>query len=133
MELLTLLGLTTITALLCVLLKKRQPEQGMLLGLAAGVLLLLLLLPKLLPLIETFRSLADVSEVAGEYGGLLVKGLGICILTQAAADTCRDAGEQSLAFKAELAGKIALLTLAVPLFEDVAQLALALIGGRETG
>ena len=59
----------------------------------------------------------------------MFKTLGICFLAQFAADSCRDAGESALASKVELAGKISILVLSLPLFEDIAQTALGLIGG----
>lgn len=45
-------------------------------------------------------------------------------------DACKDAGESALASKAELAGKLMLLMLALPLFEKIAQLAASLINGE---
>ena len=59
----------------------------------------------------------------------MFKALGICLLSQLAADACRDAGENAMAEKAELAGKVFLLLLALPLFEKIAELALTLING----
>ena len=50
-------------------------------------------------------------------------------MTQLAADTCRDAGDSALAGKAELTGRILLLLLAVPLYEEI----LTLIGQVVTG
>ena len=35
----------------------------------------------------------------GEYGLILFKALGICLITQLASDACRDAGEAALASK----------------------------------
>ena len=52
---------------------------------------------------------------------------------QLAADACRDAGENAMAAKAELAGKAAMLLLSLPLFEKVAELAASLIGGTGAG
>jgi stage III sporulation protein AD len=60
---------------------------------------------------------------------ILFKTLGLCFLAQFAADSCRDAGENALASKVELAGKLAIVILALPLFEKITSTALALIGG----
>ena len=50
-------------------------------------------------------------------------------MAQFAADACRDAGESSLASKVELAGKVAVILMALPLFEAIANTAITLIGG----
>ena len=57
----------------------------------------------------------------------MLKGLGICYLTQLASDICRDSGEGTLAVQSEMAGKTALLLISLPLFEKTVQLALELI------
>lgn len=124
-----LLGLTVTAALLAVLLRHRHPEQGLMLSLTAGVLVLTALLGHVTPLLDTVRALLEDNPVGGEYADVLLKGVGICLLTQAAADTCRDAGESALAGKAELVGKTTLLLLALPLFEQVLTQALELMKG----
>lgn len=130
MKLTVLLGIAVIAAVLTLLLKKYQPEHSLLLGLLAGLLILALLLPRMSSIAELTETLAQMADVPWEYGSLLIKGLGICLLTQSASDACKDAGEQGLAFKAELAGKVALLLLSLPVFERVLQLATSLINGQ---
>ena len=49
---------------------------------------------------------------------ILLKTLGVCFLTQLSADSCRDAGEGALAAKVELAGKLFIVILALPLFQQ---------------
>ena len=127
------LALTVVAALMAVLLRHRHPEQGMLLGLAAGVLVLAVAVDALTPLMESVRGFLEMSETGGVYGRTLLKGVGICLLTQTAADTCRDAGESALAGRAELVGKVALLALAFPLFEQVLLQATSLMKGMESG
>ena len=56
--------------------------------------------------------------------------LGICLITQFTCDSCRDAGENSLASKVELVGKLAVLGCALPLFENIISCALGLMGVR---
>ena len=43
-----------------------------------------------------------------------------------AAQTCRDAGEEGLAMKAELAGRVVLLTLALPSLQSLLGLILSI-------
>ena len=50
-----------------------------------------------------------------------------------ASDACRDAGEAALASKADLAGKVTLLVLALPLFQKIGELAVSLINGQGAG
>ena len=50
---------------------------------------------------------------------VLLKALAVCYITQLASDCCRDSGESAVAGKIEFAGKIAVLLIAVPLFESI--------------
>ena len=129
MEIMTIAGVVVIAAFLAVILRQQRPEQAMAVSLIAGVVILVLVVTKALPVIGTLRDLLTSAALPSEYGAILFKALGICLLTQLAADACRDAGENALAGKAELAGKLLLLTLALPLFERIAELAASLIEG----
>ena len=132
MEGMTLVAGTVVAALLVVLLRDLRPEQGMLLRVVAGAVVLAAVLSQLSPLISSLQRMLSMSSLSWEYSSLLFKGLGICLLTQTAADTCRDAGETALAGKAELSGKITLLLLSVPLFAKVAELAISMMNGMIT-
>ena len=80
------------------------------------------------PAIKEITTLLSGVGLSEKYGIILFKSLGVCFLAQFAADSCRDAGENALASKVELAGKISILVLSLPLFEEIAQTALGLIG-----
>lgn len=101
----------------------------MLLRLGTGVVILAVVLGQISPLLSSVQSMLSQSTLSWEYGSLLFKGIGICLLSQTAADTCRDAGENALASKVELSSKITLLLLSVPLFERVAELSVSMING----
>ena len=118
-----------VAALLALVLRQHRPEQALLLGLAAGAVMLLWMLLRADDVFRTVRDLLSNSGLSGEYVEILFKGLGICVITQLASDTCRDAGESALASKAELAGRLSLFAVGLPLFQKVVSIALSLIGG----
>ena len=63
----------------------------------------------------------------GESAKLLLKGLGIAVLTQLCADLCRQTGEGSIATAVEMAGRAELLLLCLPLLRDLVGLAASLL------
>ena len=71
---------------------------------------------------------AQISALLSEAGlnpqqtAIITKAIGICIVTQLAADVCRDAGESAMASAVLLTGKTALLVLALPLIRPLRQL-----------
>lgn len=99
--------------LCCVLLRQVKPEYAPLLCCAGVVLLASRLLA------EWVHRLAELSALADLYGldstlTLLCKALGAATCAALTADLCRDCGQTSLASRAELLGKLAILALTVP-------------------
>lgn len=129
MEIAAIVGVVILATFLAVLLRQQRPEQAMAVSLLAGIGILALVLSRAVPVFQTLQQLLQTEALPAEYGTIVFKGLGICLLTQLAADTCRDAGENALAAKAELAGKLLMVMLALPLFEKLAELAASLIQG----
>lgn len=119
-------GAAIAAAVLAVVLRRYHAEYGLLISLGAGAVLQLVLLQALPQVFSQFQSLLQAAALPAETGSTLLKALGACWLAQFAADACRDAGEGALASKVELAGKTAVLLLILPLFAEVANLALDL-------
>jgi stage III sporulation protein AD len=129
MEIVALCGIAVLAAVFSVMLKKYIPEYSFLISLGAGVLILLLILSKITPAVSQIKNLLSATGLSSEYGSVLFKSLGVCFLTQFAADSCRDSGEGSMASKVELAGKIMIVLISLPLFEKIAETAMQLMGG----
>lgn len=112
---LALLGLTVL-----LLLRQQKGEWAPFLRMAVGVLALGGVVTMAGGVLE---SLQRITEDAGESVGvtvtLLGKGLAVALLTEGAAALCRDSGEGGLATWVELAGKLELLLLALPLMGEV--------------
>lgn len=122
-------GAALVAAILAVTLKRYNQEYAVIISIIAGVVILVEILLNVTPAVQQIAGLLSGVGLSQGYGLILFKALGICFLAQFAADSCRDAGESALASKVELAGKISILVLSLPLFEDIAQTALGLIDG----
>lgn len=81
-----------------------------------------------------FESISSLSEIAdslnelasgmGEissYLKIMFKVLGIALITQIISDICRDSGESALAGQTEVAAKILIVTLILPLLQAVVE------------
>lgn len=122
-----MIGIALVAMILCVLLKGYRPEYSVFLSLAAGIIILLMALDALTPMMGTLSQLIELSGQGKEAFSILLKSLGVCFITQLAADACRDAGEGAIASKVELAGKVVILLLAMPLFEQIIAVATSLM------
>ena len=83
----------------------------------AGVILVFgIMLISLDTLLRDVSALFDTGGFS-EYVEIILKALGVAILTQVASSICRDCGEGGLAGAVELAGKIEILLMSLPLIE----------------
>lgn len=57
-----------------------------------------------------------------EYVELIIKALGICIISQITVDIISTCGEKALANIVEMCAKIALIMLAIPLFKELLEI-----------
>ncbi len=63
----------------------------------------------------------------GDMASLLLRGLGVAMLTQLSSDLCRQCGETTLAGGVELAGKAELLLLCLPQLRALMEMAEGLL------
>ena len=107
-------------ALLCtvigVIIKQIRPDFSPLVRIAGTVAVSSAALSLILPMMTYLRSLIEGGSL-GEYGDIIIKALGIALITQICADICRDSGEGSAAVGVELIGRIEILLLCFPMLE----------------
>ncbi|MBC5786575.1 MULTISPECIES: SpoIIIAC/SpoIIIAD family protein [Clostridiaceae] len=123
----SVVGIALVTTCICVLLKQWNPEISMMAALLCGILIFGIILVNLTPVLDTIGKLVAGVEFDSGYLSVVLKSLGICYVTQLAADTCRDSGYSSIASKVELAGKVSVIVIAMPLFTNLVQLSVGLI------
>lgn len=121
-NLIPICGICVIASIICSLFDNFSKEYSVYVKLAAGAAVLSIILIYISPIAETIYVLYEKAGADDEYLTILFKALGICYITQFAGDICRDCGENTLAVQTELAGKIALMLLALPLFNSLADI-----------
>lgn len=84
----------------------------------AGILFFLIFLKWLFPLFLTFQSLIENTQQK-ELFLLLLKALALSFLISFSTSFCRDLGEEKMAEKIELGGKAALLSLSLPVLQEI--------------
>ncbi|MFR4293534.1 MAG: SpoIIIAC/SpoIIIAD family protein [Christensenellales bacterium] len=110
-----LAGFAVCAALVALILRHLRPEAGWGVSLGAGAIVLLAALPALSALV---RGIASLSAMSGlDEIQQLLKIAGLSLLLDFAAQTCRDAQEEALALKVEFAGRVLLLSSALPVLQ----------------
>ena len=86
---------------------------------AASVIIMFSLLGNAAQITQRLSELAAASGINTGYIAILLKVVGICLVTEFAANTCRDSGSSSLAGSVTLTGKILVTAAALPLYADI--------------
>ncbi|MDO4831486.1 MAG: SpoIIIAC/SpoIIIAD family protein [Clostridia bacterium] len=127
MNILSICVLAVTTVILIVTLRPKNGEIAIMLGISCSVIILLSVLSKASGIISTVNNIISVSGISTSYVVILLKVIGICLVTEFAVNTCKDAGSQSLASNISLAGKIMVTVTSLPLYADILNVVLSLL------
>ena len=125
-----LFGIAIITVFVILTLKRTSPDISVLLRVICGVVLASACVIELNPVLEFVRetlTISDISDSGINSIYVLLKVLFVAILTHICSTVCRDCGESSIAYYAELGGKIEILILSIPLFKEILDMAVSLV------
>ena len=115
MEIMQVVGLAIVAVVLLAVLRRQRPEMAVLLGLVVGLVIFLMVAQRLLAILDFLRDLAARARVDSLYLNTILKIVGIAYIAEIGAQVCRDVEESSIAAKVELAGKVLILALAMPI------------------
>ena len=117
-----------IAAILTVMIRRTNPETALQLSIAAGVMIVLMAAS------ELAEAVGFIEELRGELGeaydalGDVVKIIGVAYIAEFSTSALRDAGEGAIASKVELAGKLIIAVMTLPLIRQFTQMILELAG-----
>ena len=127
MNITMIVSVALIAAILSIILRQYKPEYSLFISIAAGIIILTAVIAVIDPLVGFVTNITDEAGLSGIYAQILIKSLAVCYITQLACDCCKDAGETAIAGKIQLAGKIAILLIAFPMFEGLSDIVTRLI------
>lgn len=115
MDMVQVIGIGMTAVLLILVVRRSHPELAVQITIVVAGIVFFLVLDKLRMIIELFTEMAKRAGVGEMYLIILLKIIGISYLVEFGAQVCRDAGEGAIASKIELAGKVMILVMAVPI------------------
>jgi len=127
MELVQIIGIGLVGTFLYLLVKEQKPEIALQIGLVAGALIFFLLLGKLTAVIFTIQQLAGRANVNPVYLSTIFRVLGVAYLAGFASQICRDAGQGSIATRIDMAAKVLIMFMAIPILSAIIETVLRLL------
>src|SRR5690625_443482 len=116
MEIVQIVGIGIVSTILVVLLRQsNKSEFALLVSLITGIIIFSMILGKLKYVVETLNQLARNTNLEFAYFSTILKIIGIAYIVEFGAQISRDAGEEAIASKIELGGKVVMMVLAMPI------------------
>ncbi|PYY28908.1 stage III sporulation protein AD [Paenibacillus illinoisensis] len=127
MEIIQVVGLALIATVLILIVKEQKPMFAFQISAATGIVIFMLLIGKIGAVIEVLKRLAENSGMENIYLKTVLKIIGIAYIAEFGAQIVRDAGQESIASKIELAGKVLILVLAIPIISIIIETVMKLM------
>jgi stage III sporulation protein AD len=126
-EIIKIVGIALVATFLALIVKEQKPNFAFLLIVFVGCVILLFLVDKIYEIIHMLESLAVNAKVNMVYIETILKIIGIAYIAEFAAQITKDAGQGALSSKIELAGKIIILAMAIPILTVLIETIIKLI------
>lgn len=119
MDIVQIITLSIVASLLYIILKDVNPTFAFLIVLMTGAMILYSIVNQVGIIIHLIRTLSEKASINDMYMDTILKIIGIAYITELGANMTKDAGLSSVSGKIELAGKMFILLLAIPIISAV--------------
>ncbi|MCQ5301609.1 stage III sporulation protein AD [Bacillus licheniformis] len=127
MEIVQIVGLGMIATFLSLIVKEQKPTFAFLIVVFAGCTIFLFLVDQVYEIIRMIEKIAANANINMMYVETILKIIGIAYIAEFGAQLTKDAGQGAIASKIELAGKILILVMAVPILTVIIETIIGLI------
>ena len=129
MEILKIAAIALTGVILAAVMKNINKEIALYIILATVIILFVSIIDKLFEAFRFLEGIYDNVTYGRSFFPVIIKVLAVAYITDFTAQLCKDSGETAIGTKVELAGKIAVVLLCVPMLEEIINFAENIIGG----
>jgi len=120
-------GIGLVATFLALVLNEQKPAFAFLLVVFVGAVIFIFLIGQINQVVTMLERLAINAHLNLVYVETVLKIVGIAYIAEFGVQIARDAGQGALASKIELAGKILILVMAIPIITAIIQTVVGLI------
>lgn len=119
----TLVGFAVLAALLIVYLNQTDAKvYAQMIRIVVVTVFMIFIVGQLTGVLEILQELAAKMNMKEAYLGIVLKVIGIAYLAEFAYQLCKDAGEEAIGSKVQLAGKVMIFVMASPVILALVEL-----------
>ena len=122
------IAVSLLTAILGVVMGKQSKDISLLLSIAGCVLIAGLTAVYLSPVVGFMKELESLGNLRGDMLGILLKAVGIGLISEIASVVSGDSGNAGLGKMIQLIGSVVILWLSIPVFRVLLDLVQSILG-----
>ncbi len=126
-EIIQIVGLGLITTFLALVVKEQKPIFAFLLTVFVGAIIFIFLVDQIYLIITMLQKIAANANIKMIYVETILKIVGIAYIAEFGAQIAKDAGQGAIASKIELAGKVFILVMAIPIITAIIETVIGLL------
>lgn len=127
MEVIKIVGVSIFAVIMIIILKNYRPEMALVLSIITGIGIMLYAISKMSSVINVLNDLVSKSGVNTDFLLIIIKVIGIAYIIEFGKNVCIDAGQSSIATKLEMAGKVVIVVLTIPLISSLVNVLVGLV------
>lgn len=127
MEVIKVVGISIFAVIMIIILKSYRPEMALVLSIVTGIGIMLFAIYKMSSVINILNDLVTKSGVNKDFLLIIIKVIGIAYIVEFGKNICIDAGQSSIATKLEMAGKVIIVVLTIPLISSLVNILTGLV------
>jgi stage III sporulation protein AD len=128
-DIVQIVGLGLTATFLVLVLKEQKPIFAFLLTVFVGGIIFLFLIGQIQRIVGMLERLAVNANLNMIYVETILKIIGIAYIAEFGAQITKDAGQGAIASKIELAGKVLILLMAIPIITAIIETVIGLLPG----
>ena len=127
MEIIKIVGVSIFAVIMIIILKGYRPEMALVLSIVTGIGIMLFAIYKMSSVINILNDLVTKSGINKDFLLIIIKVIGIAYIVEFGKNICIDAGQNSIATKLEMAGKVIIVVLTIPLISSLVNVLTGLV------
>lgn len=121
MEILKMSAFALMAVVIIVLIKQERKEIGVTISILVAVVLAVYAVMQLNDIVNLLFDLISNVGVNAKYLEIILKVVGIAYIVELTKDVCVDSGETAVGSKVEMAGKILMVSMTIPIITGIVE------------
>ncbi len=122
MDIFKVIGFTILSLILIIVVRENRKDIAIILSLVSGIFIIMFAVNKLDEIVNLLNSLAEKSGLNKEFFIVILKVTAIAYMIEIAKSMCIDSKESALAEKIEIAGKVIIISISIPVITSLLSL-----------